>query len=315
MGVPGRLVHAMAVNLAANAILVPKHGGTGAAIALVLSGSVQLLIFGTLSQHYFPISYEKRQILKLVIAAAVAFVLGSLVDEPLRAQHRDRARDHPRRALRAARGRVLFTGRGRRRSAGSRTDRRNAQGLASGVRMTISKAEVERRLIVQYEGVFTPGEVDSYFDEYVALEPTRPLADRVAESCGQGAAILDVGCGYGAFVTVARKRGLDARGLDTAEFEIAYARQRVDADDPDDVFVLGDGQGLPFDDATFDGLTLWNVIEHVPDTPRLLAEAERVLRPGGRLFAIAPNYAAFRREAHYHVPWLPKLPAASRVAT
>ena len=44
---------------------------------------MQLAIFGEFSQHYFPISYEKRQILKLVIAAAVAFTLGSLVDEPL----------------------------------------------------------------------------------------------------------------------------------------------------------------------------------------------------------------------------------------
>ena len=49
-------------------------------------------------------------------------------------------------------------------------------------------------------------------------------------------------------------------------------------------------------------MTLLNVLEHVPDYRQVLAEGARVLRPGGKLIVICPNYAALRREAHYHVP-------------
>ena len=38
------------------------------------------------------------------------------------------------------------------------------------------------------------------------------------------------------------------------------------------------------------------------------AEAIRVLKPGGLLYVVCPNYAALRREAHYHVLWLPLMP-------
>ena len=73
-------------------------------------------------------------------------------------------------------------------------------------------------------------------------------------------------------------------------------------------WVLVGFEALPLAGLLVRVVTLWNVIEHVPDTPRLLGEAVRVLRPGGRLFLLAPNYLAFRREAHYLVPWLPLLP-------
>ena len=53
--VPAASFPAVAVNLALNATLVPRFAGTGAAIALVASGAVQLTLFGYLSQRFFPI--------------------------------------------------------------------------------------------------------------------------------------------------------------------------------------------------------------------------------------------------------------------
>jgi MPBQ/MSBQ methyltransferase len=171
--------------------------------------------------------------------------------------------------------------------------------------------EVRAHLHSEYAGVFAPGQVDAHVEEYVALEPTRPLVEQVAGRLRPGATILDIGCGYGSFVTEATLAGFDARGIDAAPFEIAFARERLAELGPgrsEDAFVIGDGQELPFAAGSFDAVTLWNVVEHVPNTAALLAQAERVLAPGGWLFVIAPNYAAFRREAHYHVPWAPLLP-------
>lgn len=57
-----------------------------------------------------------------------------------------------------------------------------------------------------------------------------------------------------------------------------------------EVIVAGDP--LPYPDAHFDGLVSMDVIEHVPDPAAWLAEAFRVVRPGGRVFLTTPNYAS-----------------------
>lgn len=53
--------------------------------------------------------------------------------------------------------------------------------------------------------------------------------------------------------------------------------------------VAGDAQRLPFRDAAFDGCLAVNVLEHLPDPARFVAEAARVLAPGGRLLTVTPN--------------------------
>ena len=52
---------------------------------------------------------------------------------------------------------------------------------------------------------------------------------------------------------------------------------------------VGDGQALPFADNTFDGVFSINVLEHVPDPARFMAEVARVLAPGGLMLAVTPN--------------------------
>jgi GT2 family glycosyltransferase/SAM-dependent methyltransferase len=67
-------------------------------------------------------------------------------------------------------------------------------------------------------------------------------------------------------------------------------------------FVCADATRLPFPDAAFDVVTMFDVLEHVPDDRGAAAEALRVVRPGGVLLVSAPNerwrfpyYAALRR--------------------
>jgi len=54
-------------------------------------------------------------------------------------------------------------------------------------------------------------------------------------------------------------------------------------------FVCGDATNLDFPDRSFDAVTMFDVIEHIPDDRRALAEAFRVLRPGGYLLLSTPN--------------------------
>jgi SAM-dependent methyltransferase len=54
-------------------------------------------------------------------------------------------------------------------------------------------------------------------------------------------------------------------------------------------FVCGDATALEFADESFDAVTMFDVLEHIPDHERAVAEALRVLRPGGYLLVSAPN--------------------------
>jgi SAM-dependent methyltransferase len=179
----------------------------------------------------------------------------------------------------------------------------------------LSEQEVARvvaHLRGQYRGVFDERMVQAHVDDFIHSRFADHLAAVIAAGCERGASLLDIGSGYGAFVLACRRNGLDAVGYEFESFEVDYSRQRLariepDAD-PQRVFRRGDAERLPFADGAFAVVTLLNVLEHVPDFAGVLAEAVRVLRPGGRLIVVCPNYAAFRKEAHYHVPWVPFFP-------
>jgi SAM-dependent methyltransferase len=59
--------------------------------------------------------------------------------------------------------------------------------------------------------------------------------------------------------------------------------------DPLASFVVADATDLPFEDASFDVVTMLDVLEHIPDDAAAASEAWRVLRPGGHLLASSPN--------------------------
>jgi len=172
--------------------------------------------------------------------------------------------------------------------------------------------EVEANLRRQYEGVFDEPLIALHIREFIESSLADRMAAVIARQARPGASLLDVGCGYGAFVLACRAHGVDARGFELAPFEVAIARRRLarrePGTDPQGVFHQGHAGRLPFADGCFDVVTLFNVLEHVRDDRPVLEEAYRVLRAGGRLYVVCPNYAAVRQEAHYHVPWPPLLP-------
>jgi SAM-dependent methyltransferase len=96
-----------------------------------------------------------------------------------------------------------------------------------------------------------------------------------------GGPALEVGCGEGRVCRDLQARGYDLVGLDAAPSLVAAAAKA----DPDGEYVVGAAEALPFTAASFDLVLAYNSLMDVKDMPRSLAEAARVLRPGGHFCA------------------------------
>jgi SAM-dependent methyltransferase len=99
---------------------------------------------------------------------------------------------------------------------------------------------------------------------------------------------LDMGCGEGHNTRLLARRGARVTAVDIAEVFLSHA-QRAEEDEPLGIdYHLASAVELPFPEATFDFATGIMSFMDIPETERVLAEAYRVLRPGGFLqFSIA----------------------------
>lgn len=99
-----------------------------------------------------------------------------------------------------------------------------------------------------------------------------------------GLRVLEIGCGTGGMLGMLQRYGT-VHGLDVDRECVAICQQRGFPR-----VLCGSGYELPFADATFDLVALFDTMEHIPDERRVLAEVRRVLRPGGFVFVSAPAY-------------------------
>jgi len=103
-----------------------------------------------------------------------------------------------------------------------------------------------------------------------------------------GSRLLDVGCANGAFVKVAAEYGFDAWGCDYSQAAVNRGREKHGVQ-----ITQGQAENIPFDDHSFDAVTLLQLFEHLPDPLGALKEVHRVLHPSGLLFIETPNYLPY----------------------
>jgi len=126
----------------------------------------------------------------------------------------------------------------------------------------------------------------------------------------RGKKVLEVGCGFGLFVLVTqRDYGCDTVGIEPSEegFDTSYMLAKQIASEygmSTEVIINAKGEKLPFDDCTFDLIFSSMVLEHTHDPHEVLRESLRVLKPGGFMQFVFPNYGSFY-EGHYALPWIP----------
>jgi GT2 family glycosyltransferase/SAM-dependent methyltransferase len=97
--------------------------------------------------------------------------------------------------------------------------------------------------------------------------------------------ILEVGGGQSGLTAMLYPRA-EVTNVDVNE---EFADSPINRDNPRIRFVAADATDLPFEGASFDAVTMFDLLEHVPDDRAAVSEALRVLRPGGYALVSSPN--------------------------
>ena len=100
----------------------------------------------------------------------------------------------------------------------------------------------------------------------------------------QGLRLLDIGCSSGLFLDAARAAGFAVEGAELSRDTAAFAHTHFGLD-----VHAGDWRDAGYADGSFDVVTLFDVVEHLPDPLGELAAIRRLLKPGGLLLQSTPN--------------------------
>jgi len=138
------------------------------------------------------------------------------------------------------------------------------------------------------------------------------ILDRIAGH-GKIQSILDIGCSTGILLSHAKARGLRVAGVDSSDWAVSQANQRLPAD-VCKVLDIDSATTAHFSD-TYDAVVMNNVLEHVKDPARLLGLAASLLTPGGFLYCATLNADSWFHKTlgsgwvgysdySHHSPWL-----------
>jgi 2-polyprenyl-6-hydroxyphenyl methylase / 3-demethylubiquinone-9 3-methyltransferase len=96
--------------------------------------------------------------------------------------------------------------------------------------------------------------------------------------------LLDIGCGGGVLTEEFAMLGCRVTGIDVSARSISVAQTHAAISGLSIDYKVGSGTSLPFDGDSFDPVSCCDVLEHIPDWKQVIAEAGRVLKPGGIFF-------------------------------
>ncbi len=125
-----------------------------------------------------------------------------------------------------------------------------------------------------------------------SLQWSSPTSFRLRQACEAiaslkaGAKVLEIGCGAGQFIRAIQKihPEFECYGVDISRQAIEFAKTNNDGV----TYALNEPYQFSYEDATFDAVLIFDVLEHVADPGKLLTEVRRVLKNNGILYAFVP---------------------------
>lgn len=97
--------------------------------------------------------------------------------------------------------------------------------------------------------------------------------------------LVDIGAASGVFASMARDAGFEAFACDYSREALAYGEKHYGIRT-----IQSPAEDIDAEDESFDVVTIFHTIEHLPDPLAVLRELHRILKPGGRIFLETPNY-------------------------
>ncbi|MEZ0007447.1 2-polyprenyl-3-methyl-5-hydroxy-6-metoxy-1,4-benzoquinol methylase [Flavobacterium sp. 28YEA47A] len=125
-----------------------------------------------------------------------------------------------------------------------------------------------------------------HFIKNIALKNKLNLINGLQDKKGT---LLDIGAGTGDFLLVAKNDGWNVVGVEPSEKARSVASQKG---------VELKQQAIDFADHSFDVITMWHVLEHVPDLQNQIKELKRLLKPNGAIIIAVPNFKSY--DAKYY---------------
>lgn len=142
---------------------------------------------------------------------------------------------------------------------------------------------------------YTPG-WSAVASGFMARRTAPTHAGEILARLRPGMDLLDLGCGPGS-ITAGLARAVapgTVTGVDRADSQIALARARMDDEGLGNVRLLvAAADALPVADDAFDAAFAHALLEHLPDPDAALAEMRRVVRPGGPVVVVSPDWGGF----------------------
>ena len=126
------------------------------------------------------------------------------------------------------------------------------------------------------EAYYPPDKVERIrTDSMEWLQMSERLTELEKQHHGKGR-LLDVGCGIGTFLHLARERGWESYGVDPSKSGSDFAQEVHKLD-----VQCGDLFDADFPSAHFDAITLYHVLEHISELNPFVSELRRILKPAG----------------------------------
>lgn len=149
-----------------------------------------------------------------------------------------------------------------------------------------------RRMYAELRDATYDGDYSRHYAGKLAkkLRRVRRWVRRVQRRYVRSGRWLDIGCSIGAVVKAAEERGFEAHGVDVEPWGVRYGRETLGLKR----LRCGLLEDQQFPAGYFDVISLYDVIEHVPDLNRLAAELKRLLAKGGVIDLITPDVDHWR---------------------
>lgn len=148
----------------------------------------------------------------------------------------------------------------------------------------INPRVAESAILEAYAGSVEENYVSESEGRYITFQADARLLERWAPAKGR---LLDVGAAAGLFVKAAKEAGWDAVGVEPCRWLADYARSKLGLDVRTATLLEA---RLP--EASFDAVTMWDVLEHLADPSAELREAARIIKPGGLLLINFPDFSS-----------------------